>query len=138
MSSNNLDNFDNDFERNTASVLAAQPPPAHHTHHSSDAIRPAADYSAQITNDSEVWKGNNKRHSVLHAGDSARPSDDNQNAFTEDRPMNVQPTGARGVAGKAKATDKIIGKTQKMHEKGELREAGGKEAAAGRARAPHD
>ena len=25
-----------------------------------------------------------------------------------------------------------------MHEKGELREAGGKEAAAGRARAPHD
>lgn len=106
MSSNNLDNFDNDFERNTASVLAAQPPPAHHTHHSSDAIRPAADYSAQITNDSEVWKGNNKRQfgagtddrAVMaggqHAGDSARPSDDNQNAFTEDRPMNVQPTGA--------------------------------------------
>ncbi|KAJ7875257.1 hypothetical protein B0H14DRAFT_2568749 [Mycena olivaceomarginata] len=50
--------------------------------------------------------------------------------------------------GKASATDKLIGKAQKlvskvtkkpeMHERGELRESGGKSAAAGDARAPHD
>ncbi|KAL1938328.1 hypothetical protein VTO73DRAFT_11779 [Trametes versicolor] len=49
---------------------------------------------------------------------------------------------------KAKLADEIIGKTQKvagkvtsqpaMHEKGKLREAGGKTAAQGQARAPHD
>jgi hypothetical protein len=42
------------------------------------------------------------------------------------------------VIGKA---EKVIGKATKnpeMHEKGELREAGGKAAAEGRARAPHD
>ncbi|EIW56831.1 uncharacterized protein TRAVEDRAFT_128527 [Trametes versicolor FP-101664 SS1] len=78
-------------------------------------------------------------------------------AFNEDRPMGVEPTERGGVAvggdpnlpeGKAKLADKIIGKTQKvagkvmskpaMHEKGELREAGGKAAAQGQARAPHD
>ncbi|KAK7443551.1 hypothetical protein VKT23_015724 [Stygiomarasmius scandens] len=79
------------------------------------------------------------------------------NAFTEPRPMDVRPAETGGVAvegrsdlpeGKAKITDKIIGKTEKvigkmtknpeMHEKGELREAGGKAAAMGEARAPHD
>ncbi|EKM52811.1 uncharacterized protein PHACADRAFT_212020 [Phanerochaete carnosa HHB-10118-sp] len=50
--------------------------------------------------------------------------------------------------GHAKTADKLIGKTQKvagkmmrkpaLHEKGELREAGGKDAAAGRARVPLD
>ncbi|KAI0363951.1 hypothetical protein BV20DRAFT_957254 [Pilatotrama ljubarskyi] len=85
-------------------------------------------------------------------------------AYDEGRPLGVQPSEAGGVAvgeggggdaadanlpeGKAKMTDKIIGKTQKvagkmthnaaMHEKGELREAGGKLAAQGQARAPHD
>ena len=95
-------------------------------------------------------------------------------AFTEERPLGVQPTsqGASfittfltsltdthtgGVAvggqddkpmGHAKLTDKIVGKTEKvmgkmsknpqMREKGELREAGGKAAATGQARAPHD
>ena len=34
-------------------------------------------------------------------------------------------------------TGKMLHKPE-LHEKGELREAGGKEAAAGRARAPHD
>ncbi|KAI0351258.1 hypothetical protein OH77DRAFT_1498671 [Trametes cingulata] len=81
-------------------------------------------------------------------------------AYDEERPMGVQPAEGGGVAvgqgaadanlpeGKAKVTDRIIGKTQKvagkvtgnaaMHEKGELREAGGKLAAQGQARAPHD
>ena len=96
-------------------------------------------------------------------------------AFTEERPLGVQPTSqgafacsshsislfadahTGGVAvggqddkpmGHAKLTDKIVGKTEKvmgkmsknpqMHEKGELREAGGKAAATGQARAPHD
>ncbi|KAI0338575.1 hypothetical protein BDW22DRAFT_1401491 [Trametopsis cervina] len=171
-------NFDNNFEQDTSAVLASQPPPAHHTHQSSDPIRTAGpDYSAEITNDSSMWGGNNQRrfgagtddHVVMgggqHAADSALPTSalderdagHKADAFTEDRPMNVQPTGAGGVAvdgrddlpeGKAKITDKLIGKTQKvagkmmhkpeMHEKGELREAGGKDAAAGRARAPHD
>ncbi|KIP05686.1 hypothetical protein PHLGIDRAFT_119589 [Phlebiopsis gigantea 11061_1 CR5-6] len=85
------------------------------------------------------------------------PSTWDNSAAHPDRPMNVQTTNAGGVAidgrddlpeGHAKLTDKIIGKTQKvtgkmmhkpeLHEKGELREAGGKEAAAGRARALHD
>ncbi|KAF9078302.1 hypothetical protein BDP27DRAFT_1309371 [Rhodocollybia butyracea] len=71
--------------------------------------------------------------------------------------MDVQPTSAGGVAvrgnadlpeGKASMMDKIVGKTQKvvgkatnkpqMHEKGELRETGGKAAAQGEARALHD
>jgi len=71
--------------------------------------------------------------------------------------LNVQPTSQGGVAigghddlpeGKASVTDKLIGKTQKvtgkvtrnaeMHEKGELREAGGKGAVKGETRAPHD
>ncbi|KAL1746610.1 hypothetical protein HDZ31DRAFT_62047 [Schizophyllum fasciatum] len=78
-------------------------------------------------------------------------------AFTEDRPLGVQPTAQGGVAvggqedkpmGHAKLTDKLVGKTEKvigkmsknpqMHEKGELREAGGKASATGQARAPHD
>ncbi|KZV87214.1 hypothetical protein EXIGLDRAFT_620909 [Exidia glandulosa HHB12029] len=81
-----------------------------------------------------------------------------ENAFNEsERPLNVQPVREGGVAlegreglpeGKATFVDKAVGKTQKvvgkmtknwdMHERGELREAGGKAAAAGEARAPHD
>ncbi|EJD43646.1 hypothetical protein AURDEDRAFT_32072, partial [Auricularia subglabra TFB-10046 SS5] len=79
------------------------------------------------------------------------------NAFKGERPLGVQPVQEGGVAidgreglpeGKATAMDKVVGKTQKvvgkmtknwdMHEKGELRETGGKMAAAGEARAPHD
>ncbi|KAI0070871.1 hypothetical protein K474DRAFT_1687280 [Panus rudis PR-1116 ss-1] len=77
-----------------------------------------------------------------------------RNAFNEDRPT---PTSQGGVAvggrddlpeSHASTTDKLIGKTQKvagkylhkpeLHEKGKLREAGGKAAVAGQAQAPHD
>ncbi|KAI0060175.1 hypothetical protein BV25DRAFT_1787906, partial [Artomyces pyxidatus] len=81
-----------------------------------------------------------------------------QNANNSSRPLDVKPTAAAGgVArggqedlpmGKANVMDKVIGKTEKvvgkltknadMHESGELREAGGKKAAAGEARVPHD
>ncbi|KAF8918366.1 hypothetical protein CPB85DRAFT_79483 [Mucidula mucida] len=78
-------------------------------------------------------------------------------AFNSERPMGVQPSSAGGVAiggrddlpeGKASAMDKMIGKTEKvvgkmtkkpeMHERGELRETGGKAAATGQVRAAHD
>ncbi|KAJ7145762.1 hypothetical protein C8R44DRAFT_601014 [Mycena epipterygia] len=79
-------------------------------------------------------------------------------AFSAERPLNTEPHPDGGVAidgghdampmGKASATDKLIGKAQKvvgkvahkpeLHEKGELRESGGKAAATGDARAPHD
>ncbi|KAJ8590345.1 hypothetical protein M405DRAFT_737003 [Rhizopogon salebrosus TDB-379] len=78
-------------------------------------------------------------------------------AFTSDRPLGVQPTSEGGVAiggqpnlpeGHAGLGDKMVGKTQKvigkytkneeLHEKGELRETGGKAAALGNARAAHD
>ncbi|KAI6118457.1 hypothetical protein F5141DRAFT_620621 [Pisolithus sp. B1] len=80
-----------------------------------------------------------------------------RNAYTTDRPLGVQPVPEGGVAvggqrnldtSQATITDKIFGKTEKvvgkatnnpaMHERGELREAGGTAAAEGRARAPHD
>ncbi|KIL64560.1 hypothetical protein M378DRAFT_163009 [Amanita muscaria Koide BX008] len=76
---------------------------------------------------------------------------------SSNRPLDVKPTAQGGVAiggqsdlplGHADMGDKIIGKTQKvmgkmtknpeLHEKGELRESGGKAAAHGQARAPHD
>jgi len=91
-----------------------------------------------------------------HAG-AGTPPTSQHNAFQEERPLGVQPTSQGGVAiggnsdlpeGHASLMDKMIGKTQKvagkamkkpeMHEKGELREAGGKQAALGNARAPHD
>ncbi|KAI9430068.1 hypothetical protein H4582DRAFT_1820678, partial [Lactarius indigo] len=78
-------------------------------------------------------------------------------AFNSERPLNVQPVQSGGVArdgkdslpmGKAGLVDKAIGKVEKvtgkairnddMHEAGELRESGGKEAVTGQARAPHD
>ncbi|KIY67389.1 hypothetical protein CYLTODRAFT_353334, partial [Cylindrobasidium torrendii FP15055 ss-10] len=74
-----------------------------------------------------------------------------------ERPLDVKPSHAGGVAvggrsdvpeGKATALDKLAGKTEKVigkltgnaekHERGELREAGGKAAVTGEARAPHD
>ncbi|KZS95451.1 hypothetical protein SISNIDRAFT_548358 [Sistotremastrum niveocremeum HHB9708] len=80
-----------------------------------------------------------------------------QNGFNSDRPLDVQPAPEGGVAqggqeglpeGKANAVDKIVGKVEKvigkhthnpeLHEKGELRESGGKGAQEGTARAPHD
>ncbi|EKM76206.1 hypothetical protein AGABI1DRAFT_94308 [Agaricus bisporus var. burnettii JB137-S8] len=82
-----------------------------------------------------------------------------EGTLQQERPLGVQPATQGGVAiggrqdedlpmGKATAADKMIGKTQKvagkmgknpeLHEKGELREAGGKAATTGQARAPHD
>ncbi|KAF8890716.1 hypothetical protein BD779DRAFT_1516622 [Infundibulicybe gibba] len=103
------------------------------------------------------------RHSALGGVPSTKPEPQRQRsaegttAFTDDRPMNVKPAPTGGVAingqddlpeGKASMTDKLVGKTQKvigklshkpeMHEKGELRESGGKAAVRGQARAPHD
>lgn len=78
-------------------------------------------------------------------------------ASTNERPLGVQPTPEGGVSiggqpnlseGHAGFGDKVVGKTQKvigkytkneeLHEKGELRETGGKAAALGNARAAHD
>ncbi|KAI8992791.1 hypothetical protein BD414DRAFT_482217 [Trametes punicea] len=134
----------------------------------------APNYSADVTNDSRVWHAppdrNERQYGAgtdtgavmaggQHQAEETGSLDEGagKTAYTEDRPMGVQPTERGGVAvggesdlpeGKAKMTDKIIGKTQKvagkvtgnaaMHEKGELREAGGKAAAQGQARAPHD
>ncbi|KAG8215432.1 hypothetical protein J3R82DRAFT_9042 [Butyriboletus roseoflavus] len=80
-----------------------------------------------------------------------------RNAFNSERPLGVTPVPEGGVAiggqpnlpeGHANMGDKIVGKTQKvlgkythnpdLHERGELRETGGKAAAEGRARAAHD
>ncbi|KAG7087662.1 hypothetical protein E1B28_013610 [Marasmius oreades] len=96
-------------------------------------------------------------HQQMQQQQQHHAAQDGQNVFNSDRPMNVQPTAAGGVAiggrsdlpeGHASATDKLVGKTQKvigkmtgkpeMHEKGELRETGGKAAAQGGARAAHD
>ncbi|THH27454.1 hypothetical protein EUX98_g6730 [Antrodiella citrinella] len=94
--------------------------------------------------------------SFRHGGTGTPPAS-THDAPREERPLGVQSTSQGGVAvggnsdlpeGHASVMDKVIGKTQKvagkalkkpdMHEKGELREAGGKEAALGNARAPHD
>ncbi|KAI0816017.1 hypothetical protein BC628DRAFT_1342590 [Trametes gibbosa] len=156
-----------------SNTFTTQTPPAHHIHHPSDPLpgtRGAAahppNYSAEVTNDSRnerEFSACTDTSAVIAGGQhSASPTTmssegDRTSALTEGRRMGVQPTERGGVAacddpslpeGKAKLTDKIIGKTQKatgklthnaaMREKGELREAGGKEAAQGLARAPHD
>ncbi|TBU24885.1 hypothetical protein BD311DRAFT_809650 [Dichomitus squalens] len=119
------------------------------------------DYSADVTESPEAWKSKNERafgagtdtHNVMAGGQFDRIEEDDD----AERPLGVQPTAQGGVAvgGRsdlpethASMTDKLIGKTQKvtgkitrnpeMHEKGELREAGGKAAVQGEARAPHD
>ncbi|KAJ7079627.1 hypothetical protein B0H15DRAFT_500796 [Mycena belliarum] len=92
---------------------------------------------------------------LAHSGSAS-----GRNAFSAERPLNTEPHPDGGVAiegghhddgmpmGKATTADKLIGKTQKvvgkvthnpvMHEKGELRESGGKAAVTGDARALHD
>ncbi|KAF9221796.1 hypothetical protein BS17DRAFT_710360 [Gyrodon lividus] len=90
-------------------------------------------------------------------GFAAQHGSQGRTAFNSERPLGVAPTPEGGVAiggqsdlpeGHAGFGDRFIGKTQKvvgkytnnpeMHEKGELRETGGKAAAEGRARAAHD
>jgi len=141
------------------------------------AERQPPNYDASNTNDQATWVPDNERrfgagtdttapmaggqHSTsatgVSGGDYDQPPPAGRNAYSEDRPMNVHPTSQGGVAvdgrddlpeGRAKFTDKLVGKTQKvvgkvshnaeMHEKGELRESGGKAAVLGEARAPHD
>lgn len=99
----------NDF----SNVLAQQPPPQHRTHASTDVLpgakggAAAPDYSAEVTNDPEAWKSNNERRfgagtdtgAVIaggqHRGDTSETERDRQHdAMHEERPMNVQPTGA--------------------------------------------
>ncbi|KIY48583.1 hypothetical protein FISHEDRAFT_43141 [Fistulina hepatica ATCC 64428] len=134
-------------------------PPAHHLHDSAEVLpgargaRAAPNYAADT-----MQQAPSSAFSPQAQEDSSRYSQgQGQNAYNTERPMDVQPTSAGGVAvggrsdlpeGHASLGDKIIGKTQKvagkythnpeMHEKGELRESGGKDAARGLARAPHD
>ncbi|KAF7345052.1 hypothetical protein MVEN_01668100 [Mycena venus] len=116
---------------------------------------------------SSVWQNDDASQPTREISESqtARPelpersnSATGRTAFSGERPLNTEPHPEGGVAidggregmpmGKASAADKLIGKAQKvvgkmtnkpeLHEKGELREAGGKAAAMGDARAPHD
>ncbi|KIK65011.1 hypothetical protein GYMLUDRAFT_39421 [Collybiopsis luxurians FD-317 M1] len=140
--------------------------PSHHVHQSNDPLPGAkrgvnaVDYSAETMERTPgTW---NERTEEQFARDQPGMMDSSEhhqgkNAFTESRPMDVEPTPAGGVAvggqadlpeGKAGMMDKVVGKAQKvigkatnkseLHEKGELRESGGKAAVAGDARAPHD
>ncbi|KAF8269600.1 hypothetical protein EI94DRAFT_1799016 [Lactarius quietus] len=98
-----------------------------------------------------------QRVDKIQYAEDDEPKAQGQNAFNSERPLNVLPTQSGGVArdgrddlpmGKAGMVDKAIGKTEKvigkathntdMHEAGELRESGGKDAVTGQARAPHD
>ncbi|KAF8574229.1 hypothetical protein K439DRAFT_1624491 [Ramaria rubella] len=143
----------------------AQPPPTHRVHQSSDRLPahprdfPHEDSVGVTGGTNEFPEGNSQVASHTNNGDIA-PFDSTTATSGHDnatRPLNTQPAPEDSVArggqeglpqGKASLTDKIIGKTEKvvgkmkkdpeLHEKGELREAGGKAAAAGEARAPHD
>ncbi|KAJ7468703.1 hypothetical protein FB451DRAFT_1092256, partial [Mycena latifolia] len=129
---------------------------------------PAADYSASTMErmPSSAWQDADSTQPTREVPEfqTTRPdiersgSATGRNAFSDERPLNTEPHPEGGVAidgghdgmpmGKASAADKLIGKAQKivgkvthkpeMHEKGELRESGGKAAAMGDARAPHD
>ncbi|TFK81973.1 hypothetical protein K466DRAFT_557244 [Polyporus arcularius HHB13444] len=130
------------------------------------ASQAAQNYSTDVTENPRVWQDEHERkygagsdtRAVVAGGQHDAPNT-GSSAFEGERPMGEDADYflAGGVAiggeanlpeGHAKMTDKIIGKTQKltgkmthnaeMHEKGELREAGGKLAAQGQARAPHD
>ncbi|KII90175.1 hypothetical protein PLICRDRAFT_108103 [Plicaturopsis crispa FD-325 SS-3] len=141
--------------------------PSHQVHNSSDPIPgtkgsagPSADYSAQT-----IERQPSSAFKDLPGTPNEQPSTGFQRtgsasgntAYNSERPLDTRPTEQGGVAiggrddlpeGKAGFGDKLIGKAQKvvgktthkpeLHEKGELREAGGKAAARGDARAPHD
>ncbi|PIL26192.1 hypothetical protein GSI_11947 [Ganoderma sinense ZZ0214-1] len=146
-------------------------PPTHHLHKSSDVLPAGA---AQSQADRGTGAGADAQGNVrdpesfedrLASPDQQDPScefdpthaHEGRNAWTEERPLGVQPTERGGVAigGRedlpethASTADKLVGKTQKvvgkmtknseMHERGELRESGGKAAVRGEGRAPHD
>jgi len=150
------------FENTNTQAFQEQPAPQHHQHASSDLLPGArsnkkapttgADYSSGVLDDVGTWE-----QGPISQGRGNDEFEHKNTAFNSDRPMNAQPSGAGGVAidgredlpeGHATATDKLVGKMQKvsgkylnkpaLHEKGELRETGGKAAATGNARAAHD
>eukprot|EP00914_Ancora_sagittata_P022598 GHVO01044861.1.p1 GENE.GHVO01044861.1~~GHVO01044861.1.p1 ORF type:complete len:177 (-),score=16.02 GHVO01044861.1:47-577(-) len=171
-------NYNNSYS--TTSDIDANPMAPSHTRHSENDVLPGAkkgghavDYSVEtMERTPSTWNERTEEQFAreqpgIMGADSAQSSEQlperqsssqGRNAFTEtQRPMDVQPTAAGGVAvggnsdlpeGKASMMDKLVGKTQKvigkathkpeMHEKGELRETGGKAAAQGEARAMHD
>ncbi|KAI0798167.1 hypothetical protein C8Q75DRAFT_802059 [Abortiporus biennis] len=128
-----------------------------------DSHTAAAPYDVETTNNDRTWKDANQQRygagtdtgAVMAGGQhSGNPGSSINDAH---RPLDVQPAPEGGVSvggqrdlpeGHAGFMDKVVGKTQKvagkamnkpqLHEKGELREAGGKDAALGQARAPHD
>ncbi|KAJ7147243.1 hypothetical protein C8R46DRAFT_1010859 [Mycena filopes] len=161
-------------ENMTAGPAGTEARPEHHVHKESEPLPgarggpPTVDYSADHMErlPSSVWQDADASQPTREVADLTTTKPDmersssasGRTAFSGERPLNTEPHPEGGVAidgghegmpmGKASATDKLIGKAQKvvgkiakkpeMHEKGELREAGGKGAAAGDARAPHD
>ncbi|KAJ7619571.1 hypothetical protein FB45DRAFT_871705 [Roridomyces roridus] len=137
--------------------------PEHHVHRTDEPLpgarggAPAADYNPDTIErmPSSAWEDPSTRDTPDVT--FAASADKGRDAFSEERLTGVQPHDG-GVAidgtaghdqmptGKASATDRVIGKAQKvigkvthnpeMLDKGELRETGGK--AAMQARADHD
>lgn len=99
--------------------FAVQPPPEHHIHRDSEPLPgvkgssgAAPNYDASVTNDSRTWKPNGEKafgagsdtRAVMSGGQHSADPDSTQqregkNAFTDDRPMNVEPTN-QGLSSK--------------------------------------
>ena len=94
------------FPPSSTDAFATQPPPAHHVHKSSDvlpgargAAQAAPDYSTDVTENPRVWQDEHERNygagsdtrQVVAGGQHDTP-DDGRSAFTEDRPLGVEPT----------------------------------------------
>ncbi|KAF8064221.1 hypothetical protein FPV67DRAFT_1504019 [Lyophyllum atratum] len=134
--------------------------PEHHIHNTDEPLpgakgaAPTTDYSARTV---ERTPSSAFQEQPSHISHAAPPEKQGKNAHNTERPRDVKPTSTGGVAvgghdnlpeGHAGFGDKMIGKTQKvsgkathnseMHEKGELRETGGKAAVLGEAQAAHD
>ena len=95
--------------------FTVQPPPEHHIHRDSEPLpgtrgQPSApaNYDASVTNDERTWQSNSEKafgagsdtRAVMSGGQHSADPDSAQhqgrNAFTEERPLNVQPTN-RGM-----------------------------------------
>ncbi|KAJ7717553.1 hypothetical protein B0H16DRAFT_1610725 [Mycena metata] len=156
--------FDNLPTTGTAN-LTTEARPEHHVHKSSEPLpgarggAPAADYTAEHMErlPSSVWQDADASQPTREAAElsTVKPelerthSATGRTAISGDRPTNIEPHSEGGVAidgghegapaGKASASDKIIGKAQavvgklahkpEMQEKGELRQAGDKAGA---------
>ena len=98
MSQNNFTGAGNTF--------ASQPPPTHHVHKSSDvlpgargAAQDAPNYSTDVTENPRVWQDEHERNygagsdtrQVVAGGQHDTP-DNGRSAFTEARPLGVEPT----------------------------------------------